>query len=88
MRTDLPSALDIPDSSPEELRQPTTVSDLETITAHFRTVESLEQRYAEERLANGKVIVATEGYRMPRQLLLTLGEFRALQRRAREKGWK
>lgn len=86
--TDSVDPLAIPDSTPAELRTPTRAADLETITARFRTLESLEMRYAEERVASGKVILATAGYRAPREQCLTLAEFADLQRRARRRGWR
>lgn len=79
---------DVPNSTPAELRVPTSESDLATITAYQRTLESLEQRYAEERLARGKVVRMTAGYRQPVRLCLSMGQVVGTQRAARRRGWR
>jgi hypothetical protein len=78
----------IRNSTPEELRIPTSAFDLAQITSDQRVMESLEQRYAESRLATGKVVYMTEGYRQSRKALISMTQVERVQQRARTKGWR
>lgn len=53
--TDNEALSSVENSTPEELRQPTSVHDLKAITQAFRTMESLESEYARSQLVRGRV---------------------------------
>lgn len=76
---------DFPHSNPGT---PTCADDLPVITAHMRTLESLEQRYAREQFARGRAVRYCPGPGSPVLVCLSLGDLEAAQRMGRKRGWK
>jgi hypothetical protein len=81
---------EIPNSTPAELRIPTSAADLREITRVQRTMESLEEAYAAERIKAGKVVF----YHTPdcrpgtRHIITRKSSLKSVQRRARRMGWR
>jgi hypothetical protein len=83
-----PEQLSFPDSTLEELRTPTAPEDLPALALQFRTVESLEKRYAEDRFAHGKVAMYCVAKGRRPMVCLNMAQFERAQRMARANGWR
>lgn len=67
---------------------PTQVADLQVITAHMRTMESLEQRHAREQFERGRAVRYCPGPGSPVLVCLNMEDLEAAQKAARARGWK
>lgn len=84
-QTEEAAQLDFPHFNP---RTPTQADDIPVITAHMRTLESLEQRHAREQFARGRAVRYCAGPGQPVVLCLNMADLEAAQKLARTLGWK